>query len=178
MGDLKLSCVLVYLDDINFFSRTFGDHLSHLEEVFKRLLAANLKLKPRKCNFFKEHLEFLGFIISWDGLRPVPSKVEAIEKMQPPSNKRDVQVFLGMIGYYRRFIPNSAELGDPLFQLLRADSDFVWSTACQSAFVALKKTLTCAPVLAYPDFARPFLVHTDASLTANGGVYHNWTSKV
>ena len=115
IGDLKLSCSLVYLGDINVFSCIFGEHLTHLEKVFKRLLKANLKLKPRKCNFFKEHLEFLGFIISQDGLQPVPLKVEAIEKMQVPTNKRDVQVFLGMIGYYRRFIPNFATFGDPCF---------------------------------------------------------------
>ncbi|KAJ9075970.1 hypothetical protein DSO57_1039670 [Entomophthora muscae] len=95
MGNLKLTSVLVYLDDINVFSQTFNNHLQHLEEVFQRLLAANLKLKPRKCNFFKEHLEFLGFIISQDGLCPVPLKVEAIEQMQIPANKRDVLVFLG-----------------------------------------------------------------------------------
>ena len=170
MGDLKLTSVLVYLDDINVFSRTFQDHLQHLEEVFKRLLKANLKLKPRKCSFFKEHLEFLGFTISKDGLRPVAAKVEAIKKMQVPANKRDIQVFLGMIGYYRRFISNFAALGDPLFNLLRADVEFFWSDACQTAFNALKDTLLCAPVLAYPDFDRPFVVHTDASLTAIGGV--------
>lgn len=170
MGDLKLTSVLVYLDDINVFSRTFHEHLRHLEEVFQRLLKANLKLKPRKCNFFKEHLEFLGFVISKDGLRPVPAKVEAISHMQVPANKRDIQVFLGMIGYYRRFIPNFAQLGDPLFNLLRTDVDFFWSTACQKAFDALKHTLMCAPVLAYPNFDKPFVVHTDASLTAIGGV--------
>ena len=99
MGDLKLTSVLVYLDDINIFSRTFHEHLRHLEEVFQRLLKANLKLKPRKCNFFKEHLELLGFVISKDGLRPLPAKVETISHMQVPANKRDIQVFLGMIGY-------------------------------------------------------------------------------
>lgn len=104
MGSLKLSCVLVCLDDINVYSQTFSNHLEHLKAVFKKLIYAGLKLKPRKCNFFKEHLEFLGFMVSKDGLWPVPAKVEAIKLMQTPSNKRDIQVFLGLIGYYRRFI--------------------------------------------------------------------------
>ena len=119
LGDLKLSCVLVYLDDINVFSRTFSEHLEHLEQVFRRLAAANLKIKPRKCQFFKDQLEYLGFVIDARGLRPQPAKIEAISKMKQPESKRDIQVFLGMVGYYRRFIPNFSRTGEPLFHLLK-----------------------------------------------------------
>lgn len=177
IGDLKLLCVLVYLDDINVFSRTFDEHLLHLEAVFCRLISANLKLKPRKCNFFKEHLEFLGYKISKEGLSPVPAKVEAIEKMQTPANKRDVQVFLGMIGYYRRFIPGFASIGDPLFHLLKGEVPFNWSSSCQEAFDTFKKCLISLPLLSYPDFSKPFTVHTDASLTAIGGVLSQFDSE-
>ena len=118
-ADLKFSCVLVYLDDINLFSQTFTNHLSHLEEVFERLIAANLKLKPKKCTFFKEQIDYLGFIVNKKGLQPQPSKIESIVKMQRPSNKRDIQVFLGMIGYYRQFLPLFSVTAQPLFNLLK-----------------------------------------------------------
>ena len=87
LSDLKFSCVFVYLDNINIFLCTFTDHIDHLEEVFKWLLAAGLKLKPKKCSFFKEQINYLGFIINKTGLQPQPSKIEAITKMQQPTNK-------------------------------------------------------------------------------------------
>lgn len=118
MSDLKLSCVLVYLDDINVFSKTFSDHMSHLRAVFTRLCKAGLKLKPSKCQFFKNSLEFLGFVVTSKGVKPVPAKVEAIEKMKTPENLRDIQCFLGMLGYYRRFVPKFATLAEPLTYLL------------------------------------------------------------
>ena len=86
MADLKLSCVLVYFDDINSFSKTFSDYMQHLREVFTRLGKANLKLKPSKCQFFKNNLEFLGFVVTKEGVKPVPAKIDAIEKMKTPEN--------------------------------------------------------------------------------------------
>ena len=93
MSDLKLSCVLIYLDDINVFSCTFKDHLVHLEEVSIRLRKASLELKAKKCHFFKDNLEFLGFHILKDSIRPVAAKVEAIERMKRLENMRDIHVF-------------------------------------------------------------------------------------
>lgn len=170
LSNLKLSCVLVYLDDINVFSCTFTEHLHHLEQVFIRLQNANLKIKPRKCHFFKDQLEYLGFVIDKKGLRPQPAKIEALERMQVPTNKRDIQVFLGMVGYYRRFIPDFAKIGEPLFHLLKAGVEFNFSDACVSAFNKLTSILASAPVLMYPDFDKPFVVQTDASLNAVGAV--------
>ena len=100
LGDLKLSCVLVYLDDITVFSKTFSDHLEHLKQVFLRLRTAGLKLKPSKCSFFQENMEFLGHKVSREGIHPLPNKIEAIKNMAVPSSLRDIQVFLGMAGYY------------------------------------------------------------------------------
>ena len=94
---LKLGCVLVYLDNINVFSRTFAEHLNDLEDVFKQLINNNLKLKPKKCSFFKSELKYLGFVLTKEGLHPHPAKIEAIQLMKPPSCIRDIQVFLGMI---------------------------------------------------------------------------------
>ena len=118
LSDLKLSCVLVYLDNINVFSRTFLDHLNHLEEVFKRLCHSGLKLKARKCQFFKDNMEFLGFRVSREGISPIPAKIEAIERMKVPENLRDIQCFLVMLVYYRRFVPNSSTIAEPLVLLI------------------------------------------------------------
>ena len=94
LSDLKLSCVLVYLDNINVFSRTFAEHLNNLENVFKRLINNNLKLKPKKCSFFKSELEYLGFVITKEGLHPQLAKIEAIKLMKPPSCVRYTKFFL------------------------------------------------------------------------------------
>jgi hypothetical protein len=170
LGELKLSCVLVYLDDINVFSKTFNQHMEHLEEVFKKLMKANLKLKPKKCVFFKNEVEYLGFIIDENGLKPQPAKIEAIQKMSAPISKRDIQVFLGMTGYYRRFISNFSKIAEPLFYLLKGENKFIWMEDCQRAFSELKNSLMTKPVLKYPNFDQTFIMQTDASLTAIGGV--------
>ena len=127
LADLKFSCVLIYLDNINVFSKTFNEHLVHLEQVFIRLAQNNLKLKPKKCHFFKDRIDYLGFIVSKDGLLPQPDKIPAIEHMSTPANKRDIQVFLGMVGYYRRFISDFSKIAQPLFHLLKHEVPFIWS---------------------------------------------------
>ena len=170
-NNLKLSCVLVYLDDINVFSRTLNKHLQHLEKVFKRLEDANLKIKPSKCSFFKEQIEYLGYIVSKEGLKPQPWKVEAVKKMSIPKNKKDIQVFLGMMGYYRRFIENFSKIGLPLFQLLKKDTPFIWTKNCQNCFNTLKAKLTLAPILLHPNYTKEFLLQTDASCMAVGAVF-------
>ena len=139
IGNLKLSCILVYLDDINVFSRTFNKHLKHLEKVFIRLEDANLKIKPSKCSFFKEQIEYLGYTVSKEGLKPQPCKVEAVKKMSIPKNRKNIQVFIGMMGYYRRFIENFSKIGLPLFQLLEKDTPFIWTNSCQNSFDALNQ---------------------------------------
>ena len=100
LRDLKLSCVLLYLNDINVFSSTFTDHLSHIKSVFLKIRKARLKLEPSKCSFFKDYLEFLGHEVTQTGIYPMSNKVEAINRMLPPTYLWDVQVFLGMLGYY------------------------------------------------------------------------------
>lgn len=127
LGDLKLSCVLVYLDNINVFSKTFSEHLEHLEEVFRRLAAAKPKIKPRKCQFFKEQLEYLIYVVDSTGLRPQQSKVKDLTKMKTPESKRDVQVFLEIVGCYCQFVPQFAAIGKPLFHLLKVGVQFNWS---------------------------------------------------
>lgn len=128
-GRLKLLCVLIYLDNINVFSRTFNDHLDHLKEVFTRLQANGIKLKPLKFSFFKTQLEFLGHIVLTEGIKPIPAKVKVISKLPLPKDKLGVQVILGMAEYYQRFIHNFAEVFQPLFYLI-CDNPFKWTQEC------------------------------------------------
>lgn len=170
LGDLKMTCVLVYLDDITVFSRTFEEHLQHLRTVFQRIRDAGLKLKPSKCAFFKNEMEFLGHKVSREGILPLPDKVTAVRKMSPPKSLRDIQVFLGMVGYYRQFIPHFAELAEPLVYLLHKDVPFSWEDEQEASFVALCAALASSPVLIHPDFKKPFLLFTDASDVAIGAI--------
>ena len=94
-----------YLDDIIIYSRTEKEHLEHLEEIFGRLRAAGLKLKLEKCSFFKKHIQYLGHLISADGIQLLPEKLESIAKMPAPKNPKEVKQFLGLVGYYRKFVP-------------------------------------------------------------------------
>ena len=100
LGHLKMSCVLVYLNDINVFSCTFKDHLKDIEVVFNWLASTNLKLKPKKCSFFKNQLDYLGYLIDKDGLRPQPNKVSVIFNMKILTEKKDIQVFLEINPYF------------------------------------------------------------------------------
>lgn len=168
LGDLKLSSVLIYLDDITVFSRTFDLHLDHLKEVFLRLCAANLKLKKEKCSFLQSQLEFLGHTISSQGIMPQSSKCKSINNMPIPTSLRDIQAFLGMTGYYRQFVPSYAHYSEPLVQLLRKEEEFRWGKEQQASFDFLKKALVSPPLLVFPDFGRLFSLHCDASNLAAG----------
>ena len=140
------------LDDITVFSRTFSEHLGHLRSVFNRLQDAGLKLKPSKCSFFREEMEFLGHKVTKEGISPLPNKVDAVRKMTPPASLRDVQVFLGMVGYYRQFIPHFSKLAEPLVHLLQNEVPFSWDPKQDAAFHALCEALATSPVLCPPQF--------------------------
>ena len=110
INDVLKGCnfAMGYLDDIIIYSRTEKEHLEHLEEIFGRLRAAGLKLKLEKCSFFKRHIQYLGHLISADGIQPLPEKLESIAKMPAPRNPKEVKQFLGLVGYYRKFVPRFA----------------------------------------------------------------------
>ena len=99
-----------YLDDIIIFSKTEEEHLEHLETIFNRLREAGLKLKLQKCSFFKKHIQYLGHLISDEGIQPLPEKMESIAKMPTPKNAKQVKQFLGLVGYYRKFVPRFADI--------------------------------------------------------------------
>ena len=162
--------VSVYLDDILVFSPTLEQHLSHLRAVILRLEEVRLKLKPTKCKFAKQELEYLGHIVSRDGLKTNPKLVAAVWEFPAPQTVHDVRRFLGLASYYRRLIARFSRIARPLHQLTGKGAEFVWSSECGRAFMELKEKLTSAPVLAYPDFDKDFSLETDASVLGVGAV--------
>ena len=159
-GVLWSEC-LVYLDDIIIFGRTFEEHLSHLLSVLGRLREFGLKAKLSKCNFLQKKVLYLGHIISPEGIVTDPSKTQRIMDWPTPCNFKEVQQFLGLASYYRRFIQKFAEIARPLHRLTERGRDFKWTTECADAFAKLKFCLHSSPILAYPDFTLPFILDTD-----------------
>ena len=162
--------VSVYLDDILVYSRSLGEHLEHLKIVIQKLRGVGLKLQPTKCRFAHEELEYLGHVVSRDGLKTTSRLVSAVREFPVPRTVQDIRRFLGLASYYRRFIPGFAQIARPLHSLTCKDTRFVWSSECKRAFEVLKQKLTTSPVLAYPDFDQDFVLETDASVQGIGAV--------
>ena len=152
-----------YLDDILIFSPDNKTHLEHLEVVFQRSREADLKLKASKCNFFKKHIQYLGHLVSGEGIEPLPEKLEAVRKMPPPTTPKEIRQFLGLVGYYRKFVPKFADIARPLTNLTKLDVPYEWTNRCQEAFEFLKQMLLKEPILKYPDPSKPYTLFTDAS---------------
>ena len=142
LAGLEWRDCFVYIDDILVVSRTFEEHLQHLEQVFDRLRKANLRLKPKKCSFLCKEVSYLGHLISVEGVRPDPEKTEKVKCFPEPRDVTQVRQFLGLASYYRRFVPNFAKIASPLHVLLKKDNVFQWSAECSSAFQQLKDVLT------------------------------------
>ena len=159
---------LVYIDDVIIFSSTFEEHLFCLAAVFDRLREADLKLKPSKCHFYCCSVNFLGFVVSSDCIRPDPGKLNTVRTFPVPHSVKDVRSFLGLCNYYRRFVKDFARIASPLNRLTRESVSFVWDLSCEAAFLKLKDCLCSPPILAYPDFSQPFHLHTNASQHALG----------
>ena len=170
LSGLQWSQCLVYLDDIIVLGKTFDDHLLNLAAVFDRLRDAGLKLKPSKCAFFRRQVQYLGHVISREGVAADPTKIEKVANWPTPTSTREVQQFLGFASYYRRFIRDFAQIAKPLHRLTERGSSFRWNDDCQVAFDTLRKLLTSAPVLAYPDFDCKFILDMDASDSGIGAV--------
>ena len=152
-----------YLDDILNFSPDMETHLKHVRQLFDRLREADLKLKESKCNFLKAHVQYLGHLISGKGIEPVPEKLESVKNMPSPTSPKEVEQFLGLIGYYRKFIPKFSDVARPLTNLTKKDVPFEWTPECQQTFQLLKDLLMAEPILKYPDPNKPYVLYTDAS---------------
>ena len=167
---LQWKHLLIYLDDLIIYSSNIETHFQHLSEVFGLLKDAGLKLKPAKCHLLQSEVLFLGHIVSSDGLRPNPALIESVKKWEPPKTVKQVQQFMGLCSYYRRFLLRFSETAAPLTELTKKGVPFVWSAQCQQAFVTLKESLCQAPVLAYPCQEGTFILDCDASDVAIGCV--------
>ena len=140
LGDMKWTDCLVYVDDIIVVGKTFPDHLHHLGNVLSRLRQAGLKLQPAKCKFFQQQVCFLGHVLLPGGVSPDPSKTDVVAEWPIPTNKKEVQQFLGLANYYRRFIKNFASIAKPLQRLTEKNLNFFeWTDTCQDAFNHLRK---------------------------------------
>lgn len=153
-----LECVIVFFDDILIYSSTFEEHLQHLQQVFELLTQDQWLVKLSKCSFAQESISYLGHVISAQGVGTDPTKVEAIHKWPQPADVKELRNFLGLAGYYRKFVCNFAVIARPLHDLLQKGQLFVWIECHQSSFLALKSALMLALVLALPDFTQPFEV--------------------
>jgi hypothetical protein len=169
--------VVVFIDDILIYSKSCEDHEHHLRIVLERLRAHQLYTKLSKCEFWLEMIAFLGHILTAEGIEVDPSKVEAVSKWKQSSNVSEVRSFLGMAGYYCRFIKGFSSIARPMIELLKKDNKFVWTPKCEESFQIIKKKLTTAPVLTLPDIHQDFAVFCDASRQGLGCVLmQKWES--
>ncbi|XP_032689886.1 uncharacterized protein LOC116853116 [Odontomachus brunneus] len=162
--------LFVYLDDIVLYASSLEEHSAKFTKLAEKLRAANLKLQPDKCEFLRKEVSYLGHIIGKTGVKPDPKKIEAVKNFPRPANSKNVKQFLGLSGYYRRFIPNFSKIAKPLTNLLKKDATFEWKHAQEQSFASLRYALCTDPILQYPDFTRPFVITTDASGYAIGGI--------
>ena len=163
LAGLKWNILLVYIDDIIVFSPSFDQHLLDLKQVFDRLRAAVLKLKPKKCHLFQEELVCLGHVVSADGIKPDPQKTRAIREMRIPDDAKELHSMMGLLGYYRNYVANFAAVARPLLELLHQDKKFCWTCEANESFNFLKNAIGEDPILSHPNFEHPFVVQTDAS---------------
>ncbi|KAG8177024.1 hypothetical protein JTE90_029686 [Oedothorax gibbosus] len=169
MASLLRDCeefAVPYLDDVAIFSNTWEDHVKHLEEIFVKMKTAKLHLKPSKCQFAREHVKYLGHIVGQSQRKPGELKIQAVKEFPRPQNKTQIRSFLGLAGYYRRYIPDFSVIAAPLTDLLKGKdvkSSVNWTSTCEDAFEELKKRLSERPVLYSPDFTASFIIQSDAS---------------
>lgn len=161
--------ILVFFDDILIFSRTPKEHVEHLRIVLQLLKEHKLVAKLSKCVFAVPQVDYLGHIISGEGVQTDPTKISAVADWPIPSTPTKLRGFLGLCGYYRRFVHNFGTIARPLHDMLKKDS-FQWTSAQTTAFNQLKQAMISAPVLALPDFSAPFVLETDASGLGLGAV--------
>jgi len=158
LGDKFLK---VFVDDFNIHNENWEDHLQHLGAVLSRLREVNLKSNPSKCCFVAKSIVFLGHVVSKEGTKPDPGKIDVVLRFPEPKTVTNVRSFLGLTGYYRKYIRGYLRLASPLFELTKKDVVFVWNQDYQQAFNALKRALVEAPILVRPDFEKPFCLDVD-----------------
>ena len=154
--------VVVFIDDILVYSKSAEEHGQHLRVVLGKLRKHQLYAKFSKCEFWLQRVSFLGHVLTAEGVEVDPEKVKAVSEWKQPTSASEIRSFLGLAGYYRRFIEGFSKIARPMTELLRKDTKFVWSEACERSFQELKRRLTSAPVLVLPDNQKNFVVYCDA----------------
>lgn len=168
--DIKFEHVINFIDDLLVFSKSKSDHLIHLREVIDRLSKNNLTVNPSKAKLFHTEITYLGHLVSHNCVKIDPSRTEAIRQFRTPKNAKEVGSFIGMVSFFSSYIPSYATLASSLNELRKKKKKFVWSEECQQSFVKLKEAISNPPVLAMPNFEKPFVLMTDASEVASGSV--------
>ena len=199
LGDLRDNVCIPYLDDVIVFSSTFEEHLTNLRKALRRLREYGVKLKPRKCKLFHKEVNFLGGIVSEEGYKLVSESIKPILNLQnfTPKTVGDVRRLVGLLGYHRRYIENFSRFAKPIYDLLTSDPDntvkdktiksrlnksathqipsscrILWTEEHQKVLDKLIEKLVNPPIMAYPNFTDPFILHTDASETGLGAVLY------
>lgn len=167
---LQTDQCLVYLDDIIIYSTSLQEHINKLKTVFERLRQANFKIQLDKSEFLRKEVAYLGHVVTPDGVKPNPDKINAILKFPIPRSQKEIKSFLGLLGYYRRFIQDFAKITKPLTKCLKKGHKIEFTEDYVNAFETCKQILTNDPILQYPDFTKPFILTTDASNVALGAV--------
>ena len=187
-GDQNFQTIINYIDDLLVFASSVEEMNERLDMVLTRLAKHGLKVKPEKCHLFKQKIKYLGHEISETGISPDPGKISAMMEWEIPRTEQELRAFLGLCGYYRRFVPGFARLAAPLHALLSGtgkgpnnskrkykDTKFQplgekWDEKCTTAFNQLKTHLTSPPILGHPDFSKPFILEVDARFLGLGAV--------
>ena len=170
LAGLNWQTCLIYIDDIIVFSDTFESHLSRLSVVLERICTHGLKVSPKKCDLFQKQVSFLGHIVSNEGIATDAGKIESVKTWPSPRNITEIRSFLGTCSYYRRFIKDFAAIARPMHKLTEKNCPFNWTQECEDAFQKLKTALVTAPILAFPDMSKHFILDTDASGFGIGAV--------
>ena len=176
LGESHLNWCIIYLDNIIIFSKTPQEHLKRLRGVFENFTQVGLKLKPSKCEFFRDKLWYLGHIVSEKGIATDPKKIEIILNWPRPKTVTDLRSFAGFTNYYHKYIKDYAKIARSLFELTSGENakkkrhNIKWTDRCQQSFEQLKERCSQCPVLAYANYKSPFILHTDASTTGLGAV--------
>jgi hypothetical protein len=155
--------VIVFIDDILIYSKSNEEHEKHLRAILEKLREHKLYAKFSKCEFWLSEVGFLGHIVTKDGIAVDPAKVTAVTEWESPKNVGEIVSFLGLVGYYRRFIENFSKIAKPLTKLLKKEKKFEWTEGCENSFQELKKKLVSAPILCLPDLEKEFQEYCGAS---------------
>lgn len=170
LGKFKWQIALVYIDDIIIYSKDFDSHVKDIETILAQIAKPGITLSPTKCHIAYQELSALGHTVSNLGIGTAEGTIEAVRKFPQSRNVKELQRFLGLCAYYRRFVKNFSIIASPLYGLMKKDVKYVWTKECDDAFDELKERLTTAPVLRHPDYTKPFILQTDASIAGIGGI--------